>query len=226
MSRPALADCGHPGCVRPASERLLTAATVLTFARTGASMALALLGAWSESLSLLLWALAIYWIGDSADGLLARAMSAETRAGAVLDIVCDRACAACFYLGFAWFDPTMALPVGIYLFEFMVVDTYLSLAFLAWPLTSPNYFYLVDRRIWAWNWSTSGKAVNSAAFAVFMVLTRQPILATGIAVALLVLKVVSTRWLTQLGLPLPRGCAAAAPSTTPGGWGSAHGGAG
>jgi len=222
MSRPALAACGHAGCVRAASERLLTAASVVTIARTAASMTLAVLGARSESLSLLVWALAIYWIGDTADGLLARVMSAETRAGAVLDIVCDRACAASFYIGFAWLDPTMALPVAIYLFEFMVVDTYLSLAFLAWPLTSPNYFYLVDRRIWAWNWSMAGKALNSAAFAVLVVLTRHPVLATGIAVALLVLKVVSTRWLAQVGLPLPRGCAATA-GTPSAQWCSSHG---
>jgi CDP-diacylglycerol--glycerol-3-phosphate 3-phosphatidyltransferase len=216
VSQPALAACGHRGCVRPESGRLLTAATVLTFARTGAAMTLALLGARHDSLTLLLWGLAVYWVGDTADGALARLLDSETRPGAMLDIVCDRACAACFYLGFAWLDPTMALPVGVYLFSFMVVDTYLSLAFLGWPLTSPNYFYLVDRPIWLWNWSLLGKAVNSSAFALLLVVTREPVLVTAIAIALLVLKVVSTLRLTRLAPPLPSGCAASWVSSTGG----------
>ena len=47
----------------------------------------------------------------------------------------------------------------------MVIDGFLSLAFLAWPITSPNYFYVVDRRLWLLNWSHPGKAVNSGLFA-------------------------------------------------------------
>ena len=53
---------------------------------------------------------------------------------------------------------------GVYVAEFLVVDLLLSLAFRAWPLVSPNYFYLVDHRIWALNWSPLGKTINSAAF--------------------------------------------------------------
>ena len=51
----------------------------------------------------------------------------------------------------------------------MVIDMFLSLAFLAWPISSPNYFYLIDRRLYMWNWSRIGKAANSGLFAVFMV---------------------------------------------------------
>ena len=40
----------------------------------------------------------------------------------------------------------MAIPVSVYLFEFMVIDLFLSLAFLAWPIRSPNYFYAVDQK--------------------------------------------------------------------------------
>ena len=59
----------------------------------------------------------------------------------------------------------------IYLAEFMVVDCFLSLAFLAWPMRSPNYFYVVDRTLWLWNWSKPGKAVNSSLFAVLLLVT-------------------------------------------------------
>ena len=203
------AGCGHRGCVRPDRERAVTPATVLTFVRTGATIALALLGAAQASLPLLLAARGTYWVGDVADGVLARVRDEETRAGAVWDVVCDRVSAACFYVGFAWYDPSMAVPVGVYLAEFMVVDTVLSLAFLAWPLTSPNYFHLVDRRVWLWNWSNPGKAVNSSVFALLLVLTRQPVLATAVAGGLLVLKVLSAVRLSRLGIPVPAGCAAA-----------------
>jgi CDP-diacylglycerol--glycerol-3-phosphate 3-phosphatidyltransferase len=194
---------GRREFARPEVERLDTAATLLTFARTGATLVLALLGARHGSLTLLLWALGVYWVGDIADGVLARWLDQETRIGAVLDVMCDRLSAAAFYVGFAWFDASMVVPVGIYLAEFLVIDMFLSIAFLAWPVSSPNYFYVVDARLWRWNWSKPGKAVNSALFAVFMVLTREPWLAGAVAVALLTLKTVSLGWLMRLRLPVP-----------------------
>lgn len=199
--------CGHHGCLRPGRETTLTAATVVTFARTAVAVGIALVGAYERSLVLLVISLAVYWIGDMADGALARMTDTETRSGAVLDILSDRLCAAAFYIGFVWLDPTMALPVGVFLFGFSVVDAYLSLSFLAWPLLSPNYFDLVDRTIWRANWSKLGKAVNSSAVAVLMLLTRSVWLCTAIAVGLLVLKVWSMVRLARIGLPTPTGCA-------------------
>ncbi|MGH3471139.1 MAG: CDP-alcohol phosphatidyltransferase family protein, partial [Nocardioidaceae bacterium] len=189
------APCAHRECAHPEAEQLITAPTVITFARTAATIVLALWGARSDSLTLLICALAVYWVGDIADGSCARLLHRETRIGATLDIMCDRISAACFYVGFAWYDPSMVVPVGIYLAEFLVVDMFLSLAFLAWPLSSPNYFYLVSRRIWLWNWSKPGKALNSALFAVLLVLTRQPVLTSLIAVGLLAVKITSMTWL-------------------------------
>ena len=189
---------------RPEAERFATPATVLTFARTLATLVLALWGAHDGSLTLLLWALGVYWVGDIADGELARRLDQETRIGAVLDILCDRLSAASFYIGFAWFDPSMAVPVGIYLAEFLVFDMFLSIAFLAWPVSSPNYFYVIDTRLWRWNWSKPGKALNSGLFAVFMVVTRDPWVASFVALCLLGLKVASIGWLMQLGLPIPQ----------------------
>jgi CDP-diacylglycerol--glycerol-3-phosphate 3-phosphatidyltransferase len=198
--------CGHRECAAPERERLLTVPTVITFARTAVTVVLALAGAARSSLPLLVAALAAYWLGDMADGAVARLLDRETRTGATLDILCDRISAALFYVGFAWYDPTMTVPVGIYLTEFMVIDLYLSLAFLAWPSSSPNYFHLIDRRLWLWNWSKPGKALNSALFAVLMVVTRNPWLSGGIAVALLSVKLVSLGWLLRLRLPIPPGC--------------------
>jgi CDP-diacylglycerol---glycerol-3-phosphate 3-phosphatidyltransferase len=201
-----MSACAHHECAHPEAERVFTLATAITFVRTAITLAVAVLGAYHDSLELLLWALGIYWVGDSIDGIVARLMDDETRIGASLDIMCDRLSAAVFYVGFAWYDPTMIAPVAIYLAEFMVIDLFLSLAFLAWPLSSPNYFYLVDRRLYWWNWSRWGKALNSGAFAIFMVVTRDPWLAGAIALALLGLKCISLGWLMKLGLPVPAGC--------------------
>lgn len=212
---PAGAECAHRECAHLVRERVLTLPTVITFARTVVTLVLGLWGAHADSLTLLVWALGVYWVGDMADGAVARLTDRETRIGATLDIMCDRISAGVFYVGFAWYDPSMVGPVGIYLAEFMVIDMFLSLAFLAWPLSSPNYFYLVDRRIWLWNWSKPGKALNSALFAVFMVWTRDAVVAGIIAVALVGLKTMSLVWLMRLGLPVPAGCAKQSADATP-----------
>jgi CDP-diacylglycerol--glycerol-3-phosphate 3-phosphatidyltransferase len=187
----------------PAQERVGTSATVITFVRTVASVTLAGLAAREGSLTLLVVALVVYWAGDSLDGFVARVRGCETRIGAVLDILSDRFCAAAFYLGLVWLHSEYALPVFIYLAEFMVVDCFLSLAFLAWPVRSPNYFYVIDRTLWLWNWSKPGKAVNSSLFAVLLLVTHQAWLGAVIATALLAMKTASLVRLGRIGLPVP-----------------------
>ena len=117
-------------------------------------------------------ALVVYWLGDMLDGFVARVRGCETRIGATLDILCDRFCAAAFYIGLMWLEPQFTPAVLIYLAEFMVVDCFLSIAFLAWPVRSPNYFFVIDRTLWLWNWSKPGKAVNSSLFAVLLLVDR------------------------------------------------------
>ncbi|MGZ4436779.1 MAG: CDP-alcohol phosphatidyltransferase family protein [Nocardioidaceae bacterium] len=187
----------------PAAERIGTSATVVTAVRTVASAVLAGAAARQESLTLLVAALVVYWLGDMLDGFVARVRGCETRIGAVLDIMCDRFCAASFYLGLVWLHHEFAVPVLIYLAEFMVVDCFLSIAFLAWPVRSPNYFYVVDRPLWLWNWSKPGKAVNSSLFAVLLLVTGWVWLGAAIATGLLVLKSVSLVRLARIGLPVP-----------------------
>ena len=186
-------------CSWAAQPASATAATV----RTVASVLLAGLAVREDSLSLLVAALVVYWLGDMLDGLVARLRGCETRIGAVLDILCDRFCAAAFYLGLAWLSPEFVLPLFLYLAEFMVVDCFLSLGFLAWPIRSPNYFYVVDRPLWLWNWSKPGKAVNSSLFAVLLLVTGWVWLGVAIAVALLALKSASLVRLARIGLPVP-----------------------
>jgi CDP-diacylglycerol---glycerol-3-phosphate 3-phosphatidyltransferase len=195
------ADPGDRYGVR--EERLLTGATVITAVRTVASVVLAAMAAHQQSLTLLVVALGVYWVGDMLDGFYARVRDCETRIGAVLDIMCDRFNAAAFYIGLAWLQPDLSPAIFVYLAEFMVIDCFLSIAFLAWPIRSPNYFFVVDRTIWLWNWSKPAKAVNSALFAVLLLVTGWMWVGLVIATALLVLKCVSLRRLAQLGLPVP-----------------------
>jgi CDP-diacylglycerol---glycerol-3-phosphate 3-phosphatidyltransferase len=195
----------------PATERFLTPATIITFVRTIAAVTIIGFalhadrtgGFWSPALKLLVLGLVVYWIGDSLDGQVARRMHHETRIGAVLDIMSDRFCAAAFYLGLAWLHPEFTVPVLIYLAEFMVVDCFLSIAFLAWRIRSPNYFWVVDRTVYRYNWSHPAKAVNSALFAVLLLFTRMPWLGAVIAAALLVFKIASLVRVARIGLPIP-----------------------
>lgn len=186
-----------------AGERLATPATLVTAARTVASVAVAGVAAVQHSLTLLVVSLVVYWVGDMLDGFIARRCGCETRIGAALDILCDRFCAAAFYVGLMWLEPMFVLPVLIYLAEFMVIDCFLSLAFLAWPIRSPNYFFVVDRPLWLWNWSKPGKAVNSSLFAVLLLVTSWVWLGVAVAAALLVLKTASLVRLGRIGLPVP-----------------------
>ena len=199
-----LAEAARDVYADPTQERLGTPANVITLVRTVAAVTTAGFAARQDSLTLLLLALAIYWAGDMLDGLVARVLRCETRVGATLDILSDRFCAASFYIGLAYLAPALVFPVMVYLFEFMVVDCLLSLAFLAWPIRSPNYFYVVDRPLWLWNWSKPGKAANSAIFAVLLLVTQSVALGLGVAVSLLVLKVASLVRLMRLGLPVPQ----------------------
>ena len=184
-------------------ERVGTPATVVTGVRTVVAVVLAGFAAHEHSLKLLVAALVVYWLGDMLDGFVARVLGCETRMGAALDILCDRFCAAAFYIGLMWLHHEYAVPVLIYLAEFMVVDCVLSMAFLAWPVRSPNYFYVIDRPLWLWNWSKPAKAVNSSLFAVLLLVTHAVWLGVLIACALLVLKTVSLVRLGRIGLPVP-----------------------
>ncbi len=186
----------------PARERIGTPATIVTLVRTSASVSLAAVAASQGSKTLLVAALLVHWVGDSLDGWVARVLDCETRTGAVLDIFSDRLCAASFYIGLAWLEPHLAPAVFVYLAEFMVVDCFLSIGFLAWPITSPNYFYVIDRRLWLLNWSHPGKAVNSGLFAILLLVTGWLWVGLAIAVALLVHKLLSLARLVRIGLPI------------------------
>ncbi|MFG1816257.1 CDP-alcohol phosphatidyltransferase family protein [Kribbella sp. NPDC049174] len=190
-----------PMVVRPAL--LLGVPNRITLVRTVVAMVIAAVAFRTGALSWLVIGYAAYWVGDMADGAVARYRNEESVAGAVFDIVCDRACSFLLAAAFMATFPATIGPLAIFLVQFGVLDTMLSLAFLLWPGTlSPNYFYKVDRPIWLWNWSKPAKAVNTAAVVISLIVAHQTgahWLPYGVAIGALVVKVASTyRLLTIL----------------------------
>ena len=191
-------------------EPLRTPANAVTAVRTLVALLLAVLALRARSEPLLLASLAVYWVGDVLDGAVARWTDTETRAGAHLDILCDRLNSTVFYVGWVVLHPGDAVPVAVFLTQFVVVDAYLSTVFLHWPLKSPNYFDLVEPRVYALNWSSAGKAVNSAALALLLIFTDSFWLPMLLVCGVLAVKCWSVVLVTRLDPPARAGCAAAA----------------
>lgn len=193
----------HHGWELPKRETLLTPATAVTVTRTLLAVGFAVYAAVHHDIAMLLVGLACYWVGDIADGIVARTFKHEMRSGALLDIVADRLCVAVIYLTYASMHSDMLWPIGLYLVEFMFIDGFLSLSFLFWPLLSPNYFYLVDKRIFDLNWSPLGKVVNSSVFLLVTIFVGSPLLSIAIVACVTVVKLYSLRRLYAIGIPTP-----------------------
>jgi CDP-diacylglycerol--glycerol-3-phosphate 3-phosphatidyltransferase len=145
--------------------------------------------------------LGVYWVLDVVDGFLARAFDQETRIGAQMDILADRVLVAFFYLNYVMLYPHLMIPVAMFLFQFMGIDHYLSNQFMRWPLKSPNYFHVVDRTIWLWNWSPIGKLVNSAVVTGVLVLSKNVIAGSLVCGAILAMKFWTAYRMHQLPPP-------------------------
>lgn len=182
-------------------ERALTAANIVTAVRTVAGMVLFALAAYQDSEVLNFVGLGVYWALDVIDGYLARRLDQETRLGAQFDILSDRVLVAFFYFNYITWHPEALVPVTLFLFNFMVLDHYLSNQFLRWPLRSPNYFFRVDQLIYSLNWSPAGKAINSALVTLILVFTDWIAIASGVCFALLAIKSYSIGRLLRLPNP-------------------------
>jgi CDP-diacylglycerol--glycerol-3-phosphate 3-phosphatidyltransferase len=202
----AAAACSHRGCVGSPTEDVRTVANAVTLARGAGCLAAVTASIATGNVALLFLGLAVHCVGDVADGIVARHRNEETRAGAVLDIVSDRMCVALYYLSYGHLHHDLLLPIALFLFQFMVLDAQLSLSFLNWPLRSLNYFGTVDRAIYRWNWSPAGKAANSGALVVLMLVTHSAPLCTGLVLVMWAIKVGSLRALYRRGVPSPVGC--------------------
>ncbi|WP_433357190.1 CDP-alcohol phosphatidyltransferase family protein [Micromonospora saelicesensis] len=78
---------------------LRTVPNYITAVRTVAAVTVGIVALVFGSVALMAVSYGIYWIGDVLDGWAARRLGQETRAGAVFDIVSDRACTAVLCVG-------------------------------------------------------------------------------------------------------------------------------
>lgn len=187
---------------------LLTVPNAVTLVRTAGAVWLGALAIGQRSAGLAVAAYLTYWIGDMLDGWIARRLGQETRFGAVFDIAADRLCCLICIVPLLQWRPQMAVPCGIFLAQFMVVDLVLSLSFLRWGLLSPNYFHLVHRAVYRWNWSPPAKACNTSALVLLAVFVPTAWPAIAVAVAVVVVKLVSLAVVRRM--PGPAGGPAAA----------------
>ena len=145
--------------------------------------------------------LGVYWVLDVVDGFLARRFDQETRLGAQLDILADRVCVCLFYFNYVVLYPDMIVTGLLFLLQFMGIDHHLSNQYLRWPIKSPNYFDLVDKRVWALNWSKSGKLLNSAVVTLVLVGTKNVYAGSAVALAIIGLKLYSFMLLQRVPAP-------------------------
>lgn len=174
-----------------------TVPNYITAVRTVAAVSVGIAALVAGSVPLMALSYGLYWFGDVLDGWTARRLGQETRAGAVLDIVSDRACTAVLGAVLVSLVPDVAVVAVVFLLSFLVLDTMLSLAFLCWPVLSPNYFYLVDRRVWVLNWSPLAKVANTAGV-VGAIAFGEYQLALGVAVAVVAVKLWSVAAVARL----------------------------
>ncbi|MEV4641504.1 CDP-alcohol phosphatidyltransferase family protein [Actinoplanes sp. NPDC049548] len=177
---------------------MINTPNAITAVRTVVAMALAVSAVARPSVALTAGAYVTYWAGDILDGFAARRLDQETRAGAVFDIVADRACTALCAAALLVLRPDVALPIAVFLAQFMVADCLLSLSFLRWPLLGPNYFGSVHRGVYRWNWSPAAKALNTGGVVGLALLAPSPWWATGLAAAVAVVKAASLVTVSRL----------------------------
>lgn len=212
---PGALGCGHRGCTAEVSssagagaEQWGTWPNVVTAVRTLATLVAWAVAVTTGSDAWLLAALLCYWVGDIADGLLARLTRRETRTGAVLDVLADRLSVCLVVVSYVSTHPSAAVAAAVFLGQFVVLDAYLTLAFARWSLLSPNYFGLVDATVYRLNWSPPAKATNTGAVVLVWLVTGSTPAATLLATVVLGVKSYSALRIARL--PVPRalsGCA-------------------
>lgn len=182
-------------------EPPLTYANLVTWLRIAGSLLCFAMAAVRSDVRWNLAGLVVYWVLDLLDGFLARSLHQETRMGAQMDIIADRLLITFFYYNHLASHPGLLAPVGLFLFQYVGLDLYLSIQFLRWPIVSPNYFYRIDRRIWLLNWSAVAKLTNSGLVTLLNLVPGTAPLTVGVCLILIGVK--SYSWIRLHGLPRP-----------------------
>lgn len=161
--------------------------------RALACSALIITGIASRGTALVLAALALNMVLDSADGAVARRYGRETVFGAQADGAVDRFLAMAVILTIAVFRGSavagaQALIVSA---QFVLVDQVLCAQFLRFGLWSPDHFYVVDETVWRLNWSPLAKLLGNGPLLLFTVSAWTAWIAVPVAMLLIVSRVYS-----------------------------------
>lgn len=182
-------------------EAIRTLPNFITAIRTISCLVIFSIAGYTQDMSLNIVGLVIYWALDCLDGYLARRLEQETIVGAQFDILSDRILIAYFYLNYLSITSGPVLIVSLFLLNFMVFDHYLSNQYLRWSIISPNYFYKIDRIVWALNWSAFGKFINTGPVTLLLLLTKSVIAPGVILILVLIIKGYSFYRLSKLVPP-------------------------
>ena len=169
-------------------EAICTLPNFITAIRTISCLVIFSIAGYTQDMSLNIVGLAIFWALDCLDGFLARRLGQETILGAQFDILSDRISVAYFYLNYLFISSGPVLIVSLFLLNFMVLDHHLSNQYLRWRIISPNYFYKIDRTVWALNWSAVGKFINTGPVTLLLLLTKSTIAPMVILILVFIIK--------------------------------------
>jgi len=182
---------------RPA-ESIYSEPNIITLTRLLASLSFFTLALIHHNETYNYIGLGLHWLGDVADGFVARFFHQETILGAEIDIIADRLECLFFFLNFLFFHPQLYLPVIVYLIDFAFVDFYLSYQFIKFDIISPNYCYKVDKTVHLLNYSPGGKFANSTIVPLLLIfLPRWWVLALIWAFGLIGIKLFSFHLLNK-----------------------------
>lgn len=159
---------------------------IITLCRLGLSLSFFVLAIQKMNPTYNFIGLGIHWFGDLLDGWYARTFKQETIVGAEIDLIADRVEVVFFYAIFLMFNPNLYLPIVIYLIDYAFVDFYLGYQFNKFDIISPNYFYKVDKTVYALNFSNIGKFCNSTLITLLLIFFPQIQLVTAFLAAVLI----------------------------------------
>ena len=180
-------------------ESLFSIPNIITLLRLSLSLTFFFLAIQKMNPSFNFIGLVIHWGGDLLDGIFARILKQETILGAEIDIIADRIEILFFYIILLFFNPSLLLPVAVYIINFAFVDFYLSYQFNKFDIISPNYFYKVDPLVHKLNFSVAGKFCNSTVVTLMLIFVpKLRLLAALIAGILIGVKIYSIYRLNHL----------------------------
>ena len=168
------------------AESIFSVPNIITLIRLGLSLSFFVLAIQKMNPTYNFIGLGIHWIGDVLDGMYARTFKQETIVGAEIDIIADRVEMLFFYAIFLMFNPSLYLPVVIYMLDYAFVDFYLSYQFIKFDIISPNYFYKVNPTVYRLNFSNVGKFCNSTLITLLLIFLPQIQLVTAFLAAMLI----------------------------------------